>query len=151
MALVSISRRDNTNRPIIDQSASSSRPNQQRQPLTRTRSQSIKIPQYGSKTYGHPSNFFDESTMKVWEDDATILEEQYESATLRMYYRITDYRQRNPSLYITDDSVTSTQSPTQFPELPMSIAIQSNNELQVNANNTTYISEENGAIFEMDL
>jgi hypothetical protein len=152
MALVSISRRGNINRPIMDQSLLQSSQTHRHQPVTR--SQSIKIPRYDANVYGHPNNLIDESTMRVWEEDASQLEEQYKSATLRMYYRITDYRIRNSSLYTNDDSVTNTPSSYQlpiFPELSDTAAIQRNNEQEATANNATYISEENGAIFEMDL
>lgn len=126
----------------------------QRQPPV-ARSQSIKILRNSSNSH-HRGFGTDESARKAWEEDVSQLEQQYESATLQMYCRITDYRMKN-SFYYTNATTTGNTIPS--PNTNNGLPLPSTITMHNNANDaedstdasTTYISEENGAIFEMDL
>ena len=155
MALASIRRSSIVERTNMDQPLSQSS-ERRRQPQV-ARSQSIKILRNNSNSYSHFNCETDESARKAWEEDISQLEEQYESATIQMYYRITEYRMRNSFYY---SNATSTESTTPIPTprnvgipFPSSVTIPDHayDVQDSSATNATYISEENGAIFEMDL
>lgn len=137
----------------MEQSLSHSNGRQRQPPVAR--SQSIKILRNSSNSH-HRGFASDESARKAWEEDVSQLEQQYESATLQMYCRITDYRMKN-SFYYTNATTTGNTIPP--PNTVHGLPLPSTLTMHNNANDTeessstsaTYISEENGAIFEMDL
>ena len=154
MALVSIQRSSIDESTTMNQSPSQAYERRRQSPVAR--SQSIKILRKNASSYSH-HNETDEPSSKAWEEDKTLLEEQYESATLQMYYRITEYRMRNSGLY---SNATSAESATEtsnkrdgipFPSTSFTMHINANDGEDSSAINATYISEESGAIFEMDL
>jgi hypothetical protein len=154
MALASIHRSNIIERTTMDQSLSQTSERRRQPPVAR--SQSIKILRNNANSISHSTYATDESSRKAWEEDISLLEEQYESATLQMYYRITEYRMRNSFFY---SNATNAESTTPNSNKHFGIPFPSSVTMHNNANdaedspatNATYISEENGAIFEMDL
>jgi hypothetical protein len=156
MAFATIHRNEINERTNTEQHQSlSQRSERQRQPQV-ARSQSIKILRNDSNSIGHCSYATDEFSRKAWEEDISQLEEQYESATLQMYYRITEYRMRKSFPY-SDANNHGSAAPAPSDRfalsLPSNITMndKANDTEDSSATSTTYISEENGAIFEMDL
>ena len=153
MALGTIHRRNIVDRTTMNQSLSQA--SEHRRQLPVARSQSIKILR-NKNSCSHCQYETDESSRKAWEEDMSVLEDQYKSATMQMYYRITEHRMRNSMVY---SNATYTESATSKSNHHDGIAFPSRISMHSNANDTvdtstdnaTYISEENGAIFEMDL
>lgn len=157
MAFATIHRSEINERTNTEQHQSlSQRSERQRQPQV-ARSQSIKILRNNTNSTGsHYSYETEESSRKAWEEDISQLEEQYESATLQMYYRITEYRMRKSFPYSdANNNGSAAPSPSNHcaRSLPSNITMynKANDTEDSSATSTTYISEENGAIFEMDL
>jgi hypothetical protein len=154
MAFATIQRSEINERANTMQQSLSQGSERQRQHQV-ARSQSIKILRNNSNSFQCNSET-DESSRKAWEEDISQLEEQYESATLQMYYRITEYRMRKSFPYsnATDNGSAPPVPSNHFGlSLPSSITMnnKANDTEDSSATSATYISEENGAIFEMDL
>jgi hypothetical protein len=106
---------------------------QRRHPTQRSRS--IKIPR--------------DVRNKVTVDDDTLqLQEHYNHATLRMYYRITDYRNRN-ALRASNTGSHNNSATTNQP-LPASSNLSNTGMMDEEESAATSL-EESDAIFEMDL
>jgi Ni/Co efflux regulator RcnB len=147
MALPTIQRRHVGNTNNMDQSTSNN--GQQR----RIRSQTIKIPKQTTREYGHYTTNADEMSIRAWEEDVAQLEDMYKSATMQMYYRITDYRLRSASVFpdVTSSPTTQSLNHQRALPLPTDLAVYNDESEDATAVNATYNPEENGAIFEMDL
>lgn len=147
----------NMNRPSVSQQSNGTE--RQGSKSLVTRSQSIKIPQHNENDYYSQPN--DESMMKTWEQDITQLEEYHKAATMQMYHRIMDYRARTMFYNLIDDTATSTPNTKHderelpiFPNLPNNANKQRNNDYHnedLATEHDTYMSEEDGAIFDLDL
>jgi hypothetical protein len=103
------------------------------------RSRSIKIPS-------------DDRRESLEDPDSIQLQEHYNSATLRMYYRITDYRNRN-ALHASNghsNNVGATNPPLTGAAYSHHVNLVTPVDDEESAT-TSYPSEESDAIFEMDL
>jgi hypothetical protein len=107
------------------------------------RSQSIKI-------CDARSHLHDESTMQNWDEDVSQMEEQYDYATLRMYYRITDYRSRSPLYAARNEEQDSIPDSSGLP-LPAHSNTESQDGNEQENDTTAFLPDESDAIFEMDL
>jgi hypothetical protein len=133
MALVYMNLRENVEKK--KQCELSSPALSQRQPPQRSRS--IKIP-------GE-----DQRRDLVEDYDTAQLQEHYNSATMRMYYRITDYRNRNalPASNGHNNRATTNPPVSTYSAHANRVTPVDEEELAM----TSYPLEESDAIFEMDL
>ena len=156
MAFVTMHRRDNVENDRYNRRSQESSSThhiyhkQQLQPVQRQRepilrSSSIKIP-------NEPN-----AEVSIKDEDISLMEEHYNYATLRMYYRIIDYRNRNP-VPSTYDDVTAMPSTTTATNEHTAIDYNTHNvyanerELPAANPNANFIAEEDDdAIFDLDL